>query len=64
MQVVGHFGLTVSLPKTKGLAIREALSKIDVSSVETEGGVIEIVKSFTCHGLSLSCDGVYQLIEM
>ena len=37
----GHFGLTVSIPKTKGLGMRSVLSEGDVSSVEMDGGVID-----------------------
>ena len=44
--VVGHFGLTVSIPKTEGLAMGAVLSKSGVSLVEVEGGVIKMVKFY------------------
>ena len=50
----GHFGLTISIPKTKGPAMGVA-SEGDVSSVEVE--MIEMVKDFTYLGLNLSSDG-------
>ena len=57
VQVAGLFGLTVSLPKTKGLPMGAVLSENDVSSVKVEGGVIEMVKGFNYLDSSLSADG-------
>ena len=48
------YGLTVSLPKTKGLAMGAALSEDDISPVVVEGGEIEMVSSFTYLGSKLS----------
>ena len=53
--VGGLFGLTVSIPKT--IAMGSVLSEGDVSSVEVEGGVIEMVKDFIYLGSNLSADG-------
>jgi len=46
MEVASCCGLTVSLPKTKGLAIGTALSEDDVFLVAVSGGEIEMVKDF------------------
>ena len=55
VQMAGHFGLTVSILKTKGLAMGAVLSEGDVSQVE--GGIIEMVKDFIYLGSNLSVDG-------
>ena len=57
VRLASCFGLTVSLPKTKGLAVGSALSEDDVSPVLVDGGEIEIVEEFTYLGSKLSCDG-------
>jgi len=43
VRVGSQFGLTVSIPKIKGLAVG-AVSKGDVSPVEVESGIVEMVK--------------------
>ena len=53
----GPFGLTVSIPKTNGLAMGSVLSEGNISSVEVKGGVIEMVKDFTYLGSNFSADG-------
>ena len=50
IEVTSYFGLTVSLPKTKGLAVGVAVSEVDVSPVVVEGGEIEMVEGFTYVG--------------
>ena len=57
VEVASYFGLTVSLPKTKGLAVGAAVSEVDVSPVVVEGGEIEMVEGFTYLGSKLSADG-------
>ena len=51
------FGLTVSLPKTKGLAVGSALSEDDALPVSVDGSQIEMVQEFTYLGSKLSFDG-------
>ena len=57
VRLASCFGLTVSLPKTKGLAVGSALSEDDVSPVSVDGGQIEMVHEFTYLGSKLSYDG-------
>ena len=57
VRLASCFGLTVSLPKTKGLAVGSGLSEDDVSPVLVDGGEIEMVEEFTYLGSKLSCDG-------
>ena len=57
VRLASCFGLAVSLPKTKGLAVGSALSEDDVSPVLVDGGEIEMVEEFTYPGSKLSCDG-------
>ena len=57
IEVTSYFGLTVSLPKTKGLAVGAAVSEVDVSPVVVEGGEIDMVEGFTYVGSKLSADG-------
>ena len=56
VQVAHQYGLTVSLSKTKGLAVRAVIGRDAVSAVEVEGGELEKVTDFTCLGCSLSND--------
>ena len=51
------FGLTVSLPKTKGVAVGSALSENDAFPVLVDGGEVEMVQEFTYLGSKLSSDG-------
>ena len=55
--MANYFGLTVSLPKTKGLAVGAAVSEVDVPPVVVEGGDIEMAEGFTYLGSKLSADG-------
>ena len=57
VRLASCFGLTVSLPKTKGLAVGPTLSEDDVSPVSVDGGQIEMVHKFTYLGSKLSYDG-------
>ena len=57
VDVASCCGLTVSLVKTKGLAIGATLGEDDASPVKANGGEIEMVKDFTYLGSKLSCDG-------
>ena len=57
VRLASYFGLTVSLPKTKGLAVESALSKDDAFPVLVDGGEIEMMQEFTYLGSKLSCDG-------
>ena len=51
-----HFGLTISLPKTKGLAMGAGIDG-DVAPLSMEGGEIEMVPEFTYLGSCLCDDG-------
>ena len=42
-----HFGLTVGLPKTKGLAMGAGIDGDDFAPLSVEGGEIEMVPEFT-----------------
>ena len=44
VEVASCFGVTVSLPRTKGLAVGAAVSEVDVFPVVVEGGENEIVE--------------------
>lgn len=57
VKVASYFGLTVSLPKTKGLAVGAAVSEVDISPVVVEGGEIEMAEGFTYLGSKLLADG-------
>ena len=50
-----HFGLTVSLPMTKGLAMGAGIDGDDVAPLSVEGGEIEMVSEFIYLGFCL-CD--------
>jgi len=53
--VGNQFGLTVSIPKTKGLAMG-AINEGDFSPVEVGSGIVGMVKTFTYLGSNLSSD--------
>ena len=57
VQVASFYGLTVSLPKTKGLVVGAAVGEGDDSPVVVEGGEMEMVRDFTYLGSKLSSDG-------
>jgi len=44
--VANHFGLTVSLPKTKGLAMAADIGGDHVAPLSVEGDEIEMVSEF------------------
>ena len=54
-----RFGLTASLPKTKGMAMGAGISSVDVSPLSVEDGLgeIEMVSEFTYLGSCLCDDG-------
>ena len=52
-----QFGLTVSLPKTKGMAMGTGVGIADVTPLSLEGGEIEMVTEFTYLGSCLCSDG-------
>ena len=52
-----QFGLTVSLPKSKGMAMGTGVGKDDVTLLSVEGGDIEMVTEFTYLGSCLCSDG-------
>jgi len=54
---VSYFRLTVSLPKTKGLAMGAGIDGDDVAPLSIEGGEIEMVSEFTYLGSCLCDDG-------
>ena len=51
------WGLTVSLEKTKGMALGEGLDDRDVAPVQVEEGMIQMVDSFIYLSSILSKDG-------
>ena len=55
VEVGSQFGLTVSIPKTKGLAIG-TVCEGDGSPVDVGTGMVEMVKNFTYLGSNLSID--------
>ena len=48
MHVAGQFCLTVSLPKTKDMAVQAGTGDAAVSPLRVEGGTIEMVTNFIC----------------
>ena len=46
-----HFGLTVSLPKTKGLAMGAGIDGYDVAPLSVEGGEVEMLSQFNYFGI-------------
>ena len=57
VQVASFYGLTVNLPKTKGVAVGAAVGEGDNSPVVVESGEMEMVRDFTYLGSKLSSDG-------
>ncbi len=51
-----EWGVTVSIEKTKGMAMGKNLNDEDVAPVKVEGGEIEMVDDFTYLGSVLSRD--------
>ena len=49
--------LTVSISKTKGMALGENLGPEDVAPIQVEGGEIEMVEHFAYLGSILSSNG-------
>ena len=49
--------LTVSIEKTKGMAVGNSLTEEDVAPVQEEGGEIEMVEQFSYLGSVISKDG-------
>ena len=52
-----EWGLTVSIAKTKGMAIGEGLTEEEIAPVQVESGEIEMVEHFTYLGSVVSKDG-------
>ena len=52
-----EWGLTVSIEKTKGMVVGQTLDEHAVSSVQLDGGVINVVDHFTYLGSIISRDG-------
>ena len=61
-KVGSQFGLTVSIPNTKDLAMR-AVSVGDVSAMEVGNRTIEMVEGFTylCSNLSVDCEIICEI---
>ena len=57
VQKTGEWGLTVSIEKTKGMAIGDGLTDEDVAPIKVESGEIEMVEQFTYLGSVISKDG-------
>ena len=57
VEEASKWGLTVSLEKTKGMAMGEGLRNANVTPILVEGGEIEIVDNFTYLGSVISKDG-------
>ena len=55
--MANQWGLTVSLAKTKGLAVGAKTEEDGTVSVRVQGGVIDMVDDFIYMGSSLSGDG-------
>ena len=51
-----QWGLTVSIVKTKGMAVGSSLTDEDVAPVKVEGGDIEMVEQFPYLGSVISKD--------
>ena len=54
----GEWGLTVSIEKTKAMAVGERLDNIDTAPSQVEGGEIKMVEQFTHLGSVLSRHGI------
>ena len=57
VKVASEWGLTVSTEKTKGMVVGEGLDEHNTSSVQVEGGTVEVVSHFTYLGFNISKDG-------
>ena len=57
VKVASEWGLTVSTEKTKGVVVGEGLDEHNTSSVQVEGGSVEVVKHFKYLGSNISRDG-------
>ena len=57
VSAASKFGLTVSIQKTKGLAVGRQLTPRDQAPVQLEEGTIELVPDFTYLGSSITSDG-------
>ena len=57
MEVASQWGLTVSLAKTRGLAVGVDIDEEATVLVRVQGGVIDMVEDFDYLGSSLSGDG-------
>ena len=57
VKVVSEWGLTVSTGKTKGMVVGEGLYEHNTSSVQVEGGTVEVMNHFTYLDSNISRDG-------
>ena len=57
VQVTSFYGLTVSLPKTKGLVVGPTFGEGGDFPVVVKGGEMDMVRDFTYLGSKLSSDG-------
>ena len=57
VSAASKFGLTVSIQKTKGLAVGRQLTPRDQAPVQLEEGTIELVPDFTYLGSNITSDG-------
>ena len=62
VEVASQYGVTVSLSKTKGLAMMSASGEDDVCLVEMQGARLEVVSNFSylvsclCHDGEITCE--------
>ena len=56
VKVASEWGLTVSTEKTKGMVVGDGLDEHNTSSVQVEGGTVEVVSHFTYLGSNISRD--------
>ena len=59
MAMASHWGPTVCLAKTKGLAVGAVVNEEDTIPVRVQDGVTDMIKDFTYLGSSLSRDGKF-----
>ena len=57
VKVGSEWGLTVSTEKTKAMVVGQGLGEHNTSSVQVEGGTVEVVSHFTYLGSNISRDG-------
>ena len=57
IEIASMWGLTVSIQKTKGMAINNRNLPEDLKPVDTEGGPVEMVNDFTYLGSNITVDG-------